>query len=339
MTIPFPLELLEREPIGPQAKDVSDEANCNGLPFAINCAALPSDLPKTVRDFLSTSLSAATKRAYASDLAHFQRWGGALPASPAIIAQYLAEMAATEKPATLARRIASLAKCHQALGATDPTKSELVRGTMRGIRRSLGTAQRQARPLLKDDLFATLDAMGDRVKDKRDRALLLVGFAGAFRRSELVALDVADIEHVREGIVITIRRSKTDQAGAGRKIGIPLGRQRWCPVKHLADWLECAEIREGPLLRSMNRHDAILDQRLSGEAVSIIVKQRAKTAGFDPAQYSGHSLRAGWATSAAMSGASTWKIRQQTGHASETMLSRYIRVGDLFIDNAASCVL
>jgi integrase len=122
-----------------------------------------------------------------------------------------------------------ISKAHEARALQNPTRSELVRATMRGIKRTRGCAQREARPLLRDDLLLVLDAMGDGLKDTRDRALLLIGFAGALRRSELVGLDVGDVEHVRQGIVLTLRRSKTDQDGQGRKIGIPFGRTRWCP--------------------------------------------------------------------------------------------------------------
>jgi hypothetical protein len=150
---------------------------------------------------------------------------------------------------------------------------------------------------------------------------------------------VADIEHVRQGVVVTLRRSKTYQEGRGRKIGIPFGRTRWCPVKHLTDWFDHVGIKEGPIFRPVDRHGHIADQRLSGEAVSITVKERAKAAGFDPAAYSGHSLRAGLATSAVIAGVSTLSIRRTTGHASDVMLARYVRVGDMFTDNAAGAVL
>ncbi|TPI58677.1 site-specific integrase [Mesorhizobium sp. B3-1-7] len=255
------------------------------------------------------------------------------------MAGYLADCAATCAVATIRRRLAAIAKAHVATGADDPTKNELVRATMRGIRRTLGTAQREAKPVLKDDLFRMLERTGDSPKDIRDKALLLLGFAGAFRRSELVGLDVADIEHVRQGIVVTLRRSKTDQEGRGRKIGIPHGRTQWCPVRSLTDWLDHTGIENGPVFRPVDRHGHIAGSRLSGEAVSIIVKERVEAAGFNPDDYSGHSLRAGLATSAAMAGASTWKIRAQTGHASEAMLARYIRDGNLFQNNAAGAVL
>lgn len=301
--------------------------------------ALPGVLPADVQRLVSASLSEGTKRGYQNDIAQFEEWGGTIPASPETVAAYLAYLSGTHKTATIVRRVTALSKAHEATGAPNPTKSEIVKATMRGIKRTIGTASREAKPVLREDLFQMLDCMGNSTRDMRDKALLLLGFAGAFRRSELVGLDVADIEHVRQGIVVTLCRSKTDQNGAGRKIGIPFGRSKWCPVKQLADWLDHAKIETGPLFRGINRHGHIAEQRLSGEAVCVIVKQRAEAAGFDPIGYSGHSLRAGLATSAAMAGASAWKIRQQTGHASDAMLNRYIRDGDMFTSNAAGAVL
>ncbi|WP_210215764.1 site-specific integrase [Roseitalea porphyridii] len=256
-----------------------------------------------------------------------------------MIAGYIALLAQTHAVSTIARRLAAIGKTHRARGLADPTKSELVKATMRGIRRTNGTAQVEAKPLLRDDLFAVLERMGDRPKDVRDRALLLLGFAGAFRRSELIGLNAEDIDFARQGMVITLRRSKTDQDGAGRKIGIPFGRTRHCPVKALEGWLDNSAIDRDPIFVVMDRHGRTRDKRLSGEAVSIILKTRLRQAGINPAGYSGHSLRAGFATSAAMAGASMLKIRGQTGHANDAMLARYIRDGDLFTDNAAGAVL
>jgi integrase len=300
---------------------------------------LPDVLPSDVQRLVSASLSERTKRGYQNDIAHFQAWGASIPASPETVATYLAGLSSSHKTATIIRRVTALSKAHDAIGAANPTKSELVRATMRGIKRTIGTASKEAKPILRDDLFQMLAHMGSSAKDTRDKALLLLGFAGAFRRSELVNLDVADIEHVRHGIVVTLRFSKTDQEGRGRKIGIPFGRTKWCPVKQLSEWLKFANIEVGPLFRGISRHGVVADLRLSGEAVCIIVKHRAGAAGFDPCGYSGHSLRAGLATSAAMAGVSAWKIRAQTGHASDAMLARYIRDGDMFSNNAAGCVL
>src|SRR5437763_2954962 len=197
---------------------------------AIHCT---NSLPDKVANYVCDSLSPNTRRAYLSDLAEFERWGGSIPASPEVVASYLADRADTLAVATLVRHLASISKAHEARGLPNPTRSELVRATLRGIRRTRGCAQREAKPLLRDDLLLLLDARGDGLKDIRDRALLLVGFAGALRRSELVGLDLGDIEHVRQGMVLTLRRSKTDQDGQGRKIGIPYGRSRWCTLAAL----------------------------------------------------------------------------------------------------------
>jgi integrase len=296
-------------------------------------------LSACVARYVEQGLAVNTQRAYTADLTHFEAWGGSIPASDQTVAEYLADHADRLSVATLVRRVASISKAHTARALASPTSSELVRATMRGIRRSRGAAQKEAKPLLRDDLFAVLECMGDDAKSFRDRALLLIGFAGGFRRSEIVGLDVTDMEYVRQGIIVHLRRSKTDQIGNGRKIGVPYGRTQWCPVIALDAWLTTAEISTGAIFRRVNRHGQILPTRISGEAVSLIVKARLSGAGYDATDFSGHSLRAGLATSAAMAGASSWKIRQQTGHASDAMLARYIRDGDMFTSNAAGAVL
>jgi integrase len=221
----------------------------------------------------------------------------------------------------------------------NPPSSELVKSVLRGLKRVKGTSQRQAKPLLKEDLILALDATGEGPRDLRDRALLLIGFAGGFRRSELVGLTCGDVDRVRQGMILTLRRSKTDQVGEGRKIGIPLARGRWCPAGALEQWLARSGIVQGALFRPIDRHGRIGLKPLSGGAVCLIVKERFHAIGIDPTGYSGHSLRAGLATSAAQAGVPSWKIRQQTGHASEAMLARYIRDGELFVDNAAGALL
>jgi integrase len=302
----------------------------------INCT---HSLPDAVTSYVSDSLAANTRRAYLSDLAEFERWGGSIPATVETVAAYLAARADALAIATLVRHVASISKAHEARGLLNPTRSELVRATLRGIKRTRGCAQRQAKALLRDDLLLVLDAIGDGPKDARDRALLLIGFAGALRRSELVGLDVGDIELVRQGIILHLRRSKTDQEGEGRKIGIPFGRTRWCPVAALDLWLRASRIIEGAVFRPVDRHGRMQDARLSGEAVSLVVRGRVAAAGLEPVRYSGHSLRAGFATSAAQAGVPTWRIREQTRHASDAMLARYIREGELFTENAAGALL
>ncbi len=214
-----------------------------------------------------------------------------------------------------------------------------MKSVLRGLKRIKGTAQRQATPLIKEDLIVALGATGEGLKDLRDRALLLIGFAGGFRRSELVGLTCGDVERVRQGIVLTLRRSKTDQTGQGRKIGIPLARGRWCPVGALEEWLTGSGIVDGALFRPVDRHGKMGLQALTPGAVCLVVKERVRAMGIDPSGYSGHSLRAGLATSAAQAGVTSWKIRAQTGHVSDAMLARYVRDGNLFIQNAAGALL
>jgi integrase len=307
---------------------------------AINCTnpegALAGD---AVRRLIASSLSENTTRAYRSDISELAKWGGELPWSPELVAEYLASHAGILAIATLLRRLASAAKAHRALGSPDPTKSEVVTATMRGIRRTFGQPQRQAKALLREDLVAICRAMGRGTRDTRDRAIILIGFAGAFRRSELTAIDIEDIEEVRQGMVVHVRTSKTDQYGHGRKVAIPYGRTELCPVGAVHAWKSQSSLVSGPLFRPVDRHSNIGASRLAAEAVCSVVRERCAAAGYDPETYSGHSLRAGLATSAAIAGASSYKIRQQTGHASDAMLQRYIRHGDMWAGNAAGTVL
>lgn len=314
----------------------------NHLACAINCKStslLPEPMPERVLGFVHDSLAPNSRRAYASDLQRFLNWGGYIPAPDSMIAEYLADHAETKSTSTIIRWLTSLAKAHRAAGALDPTQSELVRSVVRGIRRRYGAPPAQAQPLVRDILLTILDTMGTSVKDTRDRALLLVGFAGGFRRSELVDLNHADIEFVTAGIKLHIRRSKTDQYGEGRLIGIPYARGRHCPVLALNSWLACSGIAAGPLFRPVNRHSQISPDRLSGEAVSLVIKAGLRAIDIEPAGYSGHSLRSGFATSAVQAGVPSWKIRAQTGHASDAMLSKYVRSAEMFVDNAAGAIL
>jgi len=298
-----------------------------------------NDTPPSVnlKHYIENALSDSTRRAYRLDLEHYRAWGGNIPASPEQIAAYLATHANTLAIATLQRRLVSIAKAHTMRGHPDPVKSDLVKLAMRGIRRAHGRPQDQASPLLKEDLTVMLSHISDTTKGKRDQALLLLGFCGAFRRSELVALKCSDLEFVSQGMIITLTRSKTDQTGQGRKIGIPKGRGRICPVQAVHDWIMHSGAHgNAPLFRSVTKGNIISEAVLSDRAVADIIKQYAMKAGLNPERYSGHSLRAGLATSAAQHGISSWKIRAQTGHKSDAMLARYIREGDLFANNAAN---
>lgn len=292
-----------------------------------------------VEHFIRESLSENTRSAYRADLAHFTAWGGTLPAMADQVARYLADHVGTLAPASLARRVATLSKAHEANGWPNPCRTETVRATLRGIRRVKGSHQDQARPLLREDLFIVLDALGGDIRAQRDRALLLIGWAGGFRSSELVGLDWSDVEEVREGLVLYLRRSKTDQMGQGRKIGVPLGRTRNCPVAALAAWRKASGRDNGPIFRPVNRHGHIHPERQRADAVSTILRDRLAQAGIDHEGYSGHSLRAGLATSAIKAGVPTYKVRAQTGHASDLMLARYVRDAGMFDGNAAGVLL
>ena len=208
--------------------------------------------------FIRASLSKATERAYKADLRHFRAWGGVIPATPLTVAQYLADHAEILAVATLRRRLATIAKVHAGNGYPNPVDSEPVKMTLRGIRRTHGKPQRQARPLACADLLRMVGEPKT-CQEIRDQALLLVGFAGAFRRSELVALDVEDLDFIDDGLLITLRRSKTDQDGSGRQIPIPFARGNICPVRALRRWLEVAGISTGPIFRGVTRVGRVLE--------------------------------------------------------------------------------
>lgn len=300
------------------------------------------DVTSKATEYMAAAKSANTLTAYRKDWQDFEQFCvlagfNSLPASPDTVVAYLVALADTRKVSTLERRIASISQAHQAAGFTSPTSNMTVRVLMQGIRREKGTAPDCKAPAVTSDIKVMVSTLPDSLLGIRDRALLLVGFAGGFRRSELVALDVGDLEFKREGLVINLRRSKTDQEGQGRKVAIPYGSNcDTCPVRSLQLWLEESGISSGPVFRSVNRHGNLQANRLSDKAVALVVKRTAEAAGLNSSKYSGHSLRAGMATSAAAAGVSERAIMNQTGHRSQAMVRRYIREGNLFNDNAAA---
>ncbi len=301
---------------------------------------VPLPFTEQVREFIRASKAESTLRGYQSDWRAFCAWCEGhgqypLPAIPETVASYIAECAGRLKVGSIQRRLNAITEAHRAVGLESPTHSAIVRNTMKGIRRTLGTAPVQKAPTLTDDIRAMVDATDAGIIGVRDRALILLGFAGAFRRSELVGLDVADCAFGKDGLTVTLRRSKTDQQGAGRKIGIPYGANPdTCPVRNVQYWTEQAGINSGPLFRSINRHGQVQAGRLSGLDVARVVKKLVERAGLDSAKYAGHSLRAGHATSAAIAGASERSIMNQTGHRSVQVVRRYIRDGNLFRENS-----
>lgn len=298
--------------------------------------------------FIASARAESTRRAYRSDWDAFASWCGgrglsALPAAPGTVALYLAALATTHKPGSLRRRLTAIGKAHEAAGYESPasTRHAVVGETLKGIRRTLGTAQAGKRPLLTKEIRTMVEALPENLQGARDRVLLLMGFAGGFRRSELAALDVEDVTLCEEGLIVRLRRSKTDQEGQGRLVALPYGSNpATCPVRAWRKWREQSGIQEGALFRGIDRHGALAagprGHPLHKDSIGLIVKRAVQRIGLAPAGYAGHSLRAGLATEAYRNGATEFAIMQQTGHRSAATLRRYIREGSLFRDNAAA---
>jgi len=297
----------------------------------------------TAQDYARANRAQNTYRAYRAAWRAFAAWCAehhcpALPADALAVADYLAHAAQRHKPSTLAVHVAAIAAAHKAAGHPDPTADERVKATLAGIRRVHGQPPAQREPLTLDDLRAMLRVCGDDLPGLRDRALLLVGFAAALRRSEIVALDV---EHVRiNGVLrITLTRSKTDQEGQGITKTIPrLADAELCPVRALRAWLDAAGIGSGAIFRSVNRWGK-MGKRLSAYDVARIVKRRAEAAGLDARMLAGHSLRAGFATQAALAGLDPIAIAEVTGHRNLNTLRKYIRAAGRVQADAISRVM
>lgn len=289
-----------------------------------------NNMERKLQKYISASQSASTKRAYASDLRHFLAHGGCVPCTPRRLANYLAESANNGLAvATLERRVTAIHQAHLDRHHPSPTCAEVVRQVLQGIRRTLGTRPRQAKPLQKDDLLAALEAIKINcmpVRAARDRALLLIGFASAMRRSELVGVCLEDLIFSDLGLEIDLPFSKTDQQGCGRTVFIPSASGIHCPVKALKYWIRLSGIRRGYVFRAVNRFEKISQSGLTAQSVSLILKAAMVKAGMDARSISGHSFRAGYCTTAAEEGWQSWQIREQTGHKSEVILAKYIRI-------------
>ncbi|MDP9050600.1 MAG: tyrosine-type recombinase/integrase [Acidobacteriota bacterium] len=297
------------------------------------------------KSFIHGAKSPATLRAYRSDFEDFIAFCrehnlSHLPATPGIVALYISDRADSLAAATITRRLTSITKAHQAAGFEDSPASThhfIVGETLKGIRRAIGTRQHCKDPLLTADIRRIIEHCPDSLLGTRDRALILVGFAGAFRRSELAAINLADVSFTPDGMVIDLRRSKTDQEGAGRKVGIPFGSDEDnCPVRALRHWLLEAGILSGPVFRSVNRHGRTRSRGLHKDSVGTILKRAGKRTHMKTAPLGGHSLRAECVTQAAMNGVNERDIMRQTGHKSSMMLGKYIRIGQMFTHNAAT---
>jgi site-specific recombinase XerD len=281
---------------------------------------------------LKNSKSPNTLRAYKSDYKDFSGFCIknnfiALPADPKILSLYITNLSQTCKFSTLKRRIASVSIIHKLKGHYIDTKHPIIMENLLGIKRQKGSNQKAKKPILIRDLKAIIDVINKLdIKENRklrDKALILVGFAGGFRRSELVALDFEDLEFVREGVKIFVKRSKTDQSGEGMTKAIPsFDNALYCPVLHLQNWIYEQKNKKGKIFS------------ISDKSVALIIKKYAELAGLDGNKYAGHSLRSGFATSTAESGAEERNIMAMTGHKTTQMVRKYIQEANLFKNNA-----
>jgi len=306
--------------------------------------AAAADLARAA-ELASASKAAATRKAYAQDWTAFVTYAAAAGLdhdTPAAVAAWIGHLTTANTPwATVARRLAGIRAVFVARGVDDATAHPAVKAAAKGARRTLTVATRNERaPLLVDDLRAMLATAGDCPRGHRDRALLLLGFALGARRSELVALDVADITWEARGMAVSIRKGKTDQEGRGRVVAVRVGKDAaTCPVRAMRAWLTTAGITAGAIFRGVDRHGNVSAARLSDKGVALVVKDYATRAGLDADRLAGHSLRAGLVTSAALAGVDTATIQRTTGHASAAMVKRYTRIADAWAGGSAAGAL
>lgn len=306
-------------------------------------------LAHAARDYADAGMSPNSRRAYGSDWRDFASWCASvdarpLPADAATVAMYLTARAPTLRAATLARRLAAIRTAHRAADLPPPESGDLKR-VWSGIRRQHARPARKKRALVTEDLKRVVAKIPDSLAGQRDRALLLVGFAGALRRSELAALTLegelaGDVwcRFVSGGLELVLEKSKGDQEGEGAVVGVPFGRTKLCPVGALQAWLERANITAGAVFRPIDRHGRMGEGAMSDRAVADVVKSRVGAAGFDPSGFGGHSLRAGLITTAIANGVATDVVMRQSRHARYDTMRCYIRDGERFKRNAAGKV-
>jgi integrase len=319
---------------------LQSDASLSQEPVAASAQTLA--LKEKHAGFLASATSANTRRAYQSAIRHFLCWGGLLPADEGTVIRYLLTCADTLNPRTIALRITALSRWHVHQGFRDPTAAATVRKTLLGISRKNGKPRRQAKALPVEDLDRISAALKkvDTLRAARDNALLQVGFFGGFRRSELVSIQVEHISWEKEGITITLPRSKTDQTGQGIEKALPFGSGLRCPVRALQTWLEHADISEGPVFRAISRWGKVQSIGLHAASVNDILQAAADLAElpYSPS-LSSHSLRRGMATSARRAGAGFREIKKQGGWRHDGTVHGYIEEADRFSENAAGTLL
>ncbi len=306
-----------------------------------------TDLKKLHEDTLNNlKLSKAnnTLRAYKSDFKDFGAFCAkhgfkSMPSEPKVVSLYLTHLSANSKISTLRRRLVSIGVVHKLKGHYLDTKHPAIIENLMGIKRKKGSIQTGKKPILINHLKQIIKVIDEqkieKIKKLRNKALILVGFSGGFRRTELVSIDHEDLDFVEEGVKITLRRSKTDQFGEGQIKGLPyFNKEEYCPVNSLKNWIYLSKIKTGPIFRRFAKGSILTNHRLTDQSVVLIIKECLKLAGIENQNYSGHSLRSGFATVAAESGADERSIMAMTGHKTTQMVRRYIRDANLFNNNA-----
>jgi len=295
---------------------------------------------------LKNSKANNTLRAYKSDFKDFGSFCAknglnSLPTEPKIVSLYLTQLSKNSKISTLRRRLVSISMVHKMKGHYLDIKHPIIVENLMGIRRIKGSIQKGKKPLLINHLKLIINVINDQkieeIKKFRDKSIILIGFGGGFRRTELISIDREDLEFVPEGLKITIKRSKTDQFGEGMIKGLPyFTDETYCPVKNLEKWLEISNIKTGPIFRRFSKGSLLTDKRLTDQSVVLLMKEYLNIAGIDNKNFAGHSLRSGFATAAAESGADERSIMSMTGHKTTQMVRRYIKEVNIFKNNALS---
>ena len=294
---------------------------------------------------LKSSKANNTIRAYKSDFKDFgafctKHGFKSLPTDPKFVALYLTYLSGKDvKMSTLRRRLVSIGVMHRLKGHYLDTKHPIIVENIMGIKRTKGSIQKGKKPILINHLKAIINVIDEdkieEIKKIRDKSIILVGFGGGFRRTELISIDYDDLEFVSEGVKITIKRSKTDQFGEGMIKGLPyFSNEKYCPVTHLKKWIKISKIKDGPIFRRFTKGCTLMSQRLTDQSVVLLIKNYLELAGIDNKNYSGHSLRSGFATVSAESGADERSIMAMTGHKTTQMVRRYIKEANLFKNNA-----
>ena len=296
---------------------------------------------------LQNSKANNTVRAYKSDFNDFgifcaRNGFKSLPSNPKIVSLYLTHLSTKDaKMSTLKRRLVSIGVIHKLKGHYLDTKHPAIIENILGIKRRKGSFQKSKKPILINSLKKIIDVIDqedkEEIKKLRDRSIILIGFSGGFRRNEIVSLDYDDLDFVPEGLKINIKRSKTDQFGEGFTKALPyFDGSKYCPVASLKNWIEISNVTSGPVFRRFVKGSKLSEKRLTDQTVALLIKEYLNLAGIDSKNYSGHSLRSGFATSAAESGAEERNIMAMTGHKSTEMVRRYIKEANLFKNNALS---